>query len=114
MRRFLAQSARLSRYQYISRETEAARYIARTTQGAFLWYLLAPRQWREQMSQGSHSHGKTEKVVDLFSSDDPYNRRPIHVTDTARRRTLDDMRRLSEEIKSERAASGRNQVDSRS
>lgn len=57
------------------------------------------------MSQGSHSHTNGDRPVQLVSAGDPYNRRPANLGETARRRTLDDMRKLSEEIKSARAAS---------
>jgi hypothetical protein len=60
------------------------------------------------MSQGSHSTSKREAGPDLLhSAGDPYNHRPSPIlTDTERRRSLDDMRRLSEEIKMERARIG--------
>jgi hypothetical protein len=57
------------------------------------------------MSQGSHSTGKRETVSDpLAAAGDSYSRRPLPIlSDTERRRCLDDIRRLSEEIKFERA-----------
>ena len=60
------------------------------------------------MSQGSHLTSKREAGVDLFhTAGDPYNHLPSPImTDTERRRCLDDMRRLSEEIKMERARIG--------
>lgn len=60
------------------------------------------------MSQRSHTASPRESVVDLFASaSDPYNRRPSPIqTDSERRRSLDEMRRLSEEIKMERARAG--------
>jgi predicted RNA polymerase sigma factor len=56
-------------------------------------------------SQESHLRDRGAKVVSLLpSAGDPYNHEPA-LLDSARRRRLDDMRRLSEEIKLERARS---------
>ena len=61
-----------------------------------------------KMSQRSHSNRKRGMVLDLFAAaGDSDGRRasPIQ-TDAERRRCLDDIRRLSEEIKFERARAG--------
>jgi hypothetical protein len=60
------------------------------------------------MSQESHSTGKRETVSDrLAAASASYGRRPSPtLTDTERSRCLDDIRRLSEEIKFERARAG--------
>jgi hypothetical protein len=55
------------------------------------------------MSQGSHSRTDGEKPLHFGYSGDPYNCRPASDLGTARRRTLDDMRKLSEQIKSARS-----------
>ena len=57
------------------------------------------------MSHESRSTNEAERVADLPpSTGDPYDNVPSPIlTDSARRRSLDDMRRLSEEIKWERA-----------
>jgi hypothetical protein len=56
------------------------------------------------MSRPSQSPTDADKRVEAFpSSGDPYNHQPInHGETTVRRRTLDDMRKLSDEIKTVR------------
>jgi|HubBroStandDraft_6_1064221.scaffolds.fasta_scaffold1044052_2 hypothetical protein len=56
------------------------------------------------MSRPSQSPTDADKSVEASSSSgDPYNHHPINLGETTvRRRTLDDMRKLSEEIKSVR------------
>jgi hypothetical protein len=57
------------------------------------------------MSRPSQSPTDADNSVEASSSSgDPYNHHPINLgeTTTVRRRTLDDMRKLSEEIKSVR------------
>jgi len=61
-----------------------------------------------KMSQGSHSNGKRGMVLDVFAAaGDSGARRALPIqTDAERRRSLDDIRTLSEEIKFERARAG--------
>jgi hypothetical protein len=61
-----------------------------------------------KMSHGSHSTGKHETVSDPFAAaGNSYSRRPSPILTTADRiRCLDEIRRLSEEIKFERARAG--------
>jgi hypothetical protein len=54
------------------------------------------------MSQGTLPRAERESIKEPPVSGDPYNQRP-NDEQTIRRRTLDDMRKLSEEIKSVRA-----------
>jgi hypothetical protein len=54
------------------------------------------------MAQGKLPRADGEGSMEQPQLGDPYNRRP-DAEHTARRRTLDDMRKLSEEIKSVRS-----------